>query len=98
MAKSPGEKMVGKLVELMASYHPTGEEMGAYERLLGDAMKGDSTPFAREDYVEQAWRTVDPILGNATPVYEYEPHTWGPPQADPITAADGGWHNPTVAT
>jgi glucose-6-phosphate 1-dehydrogenase len=98
LAKTPGEEMVGTPVELMASYHPTGAEMEPYERLLGDAMKGDSTQFAREDYVEQAWRIVDPVLGNATPVYEYEPHTWGPPQADPIAAADGGWHNPTVAT
>jgi glucose-6-phosphate 1-dehydrogenase len=47
--------------------------------------------------VEQAWRIVDPILGNAIPIQLYEPQTWGPPQADQIAAPDGGWHNPTVA-
>ena len=50
------------VLELLASHHPTGDEMGAYERLLGEAMKGDATLFAREDYVEEAWRIVDPVL------------------------------------
>ena len=36
--------------------------MDAYERVLGDAMAGDRTLFAREDYVEEAWRIVDPVL------------------------------------
>jgi glucose-6-phosphate 1-dehydrogenase len=97
MVMSPGEEMTGKQVELLASHHPSGAEMDAYERLLGDAMKGDATLFAREDYVEQAWRIVEPILGTkATPVYEYEPGTWGPPQADQLLAG-GKWHNPTGA-
>jgi glucose-6-phosphate 1-dehydrogenase len=96
MSKTPGEEMVGAPVELVASHHPEGLEMDAYERLLGEALRGDRTQFAREDYVEQAWRIVGPVLGNATPVYEYEPHTWGPPQADRIIAAEGGWHNPEV--
>ena len=52
--------------------------MDAYERVLGDAMNGDRTLFAREDYVEEAWRIVDPVLKAGTPVYEYEPGTWGP--------------------
>ena len=69
--------------------------MDAYERLLGDAMKGDATLFAREDYVEEAWRIVEPVLGNATPVYEYEPGTWGPPEAAEI-APPGGWRDPVV--
>jgi glucose-6-phosphate 1-dehydrogenase len=97
MIMSPGEEMIGGPVELLASHHPSGDEMDAYERLLGEAMKGDSTSFAREDYVEEAWRIVEPILGNATPVYEYEPNTWGPRQAEQLVAKDGGWHNPVVS-
>ena len=56
--------------------------MDAYERVLGDAMAGDATLFAREDYVEEAWRIVDPVLKAGTPVYEYEPGTWGPREVD----------------
>jgi glucose-6-phosphate 1-dehydrogenase len=97
MAKVPGEAMVGSQVELLASHHPTGEEMDAYERLLGDAMKGDATQFAREDYVEQAWRIVEPILGAVTPVHDYEPGSWGPAQADQIRGDACHWHNPTTA-
>jgi glucose-6-phosphate 1-dehydrogenase len=88
------EKMIGEAVELLASHHPNAEEMDAYERLLGDAMAGDATLFAREDYVEEAWRIVDPVLKAATPVYEYEPHTWGPTDVDHKVAPPGGWHNP----
>ena len=58
---------------MLASHHPGAEEMDAYERVLGDAMAGDATLFAREDYVEEAWRIVDPVLKADTPVYEYEP-------------------------
>jgi glucose-6-phosphate 1-dehydrogenase len=96
LAKSPGERLAGEPVELVASHHPGGEEMEAYERLLGDALRGYATQFAREDYVEQAWRIVGPVLGNTTPVYPYEPHTWGPAEADRIRPP-GGWHNPVVA-
>ena len=71
--------------------------MDAYERLLGDAMDGDATLFAREDAVEAAWAIVEPILGDATPVHEYEPGTWGPAQATRLTADVGGWHCPTSA-
>jgi glucose-6-phosphate 1-dehydrogenase len=92
-AKIPGESWVGEEVELVARHH-SGDEMTPYERLLGDAMRGDATLFAREDSVESAWRVVDPILGSATPVHEYNPHTWGPSEADQIIADDGGWHNP----
>ena len=69
--------------------------MEPYERLLGDATKGNSTEFAREDYVEEAWRIVEPVLGNATPVEEYEPHTWGPDTTG-LIAGDGPWHDPVV--
>jgi glucose-6-phosphate 1-dehydrogenase len=56
--------------------HPRLDEMDAYERGLGDAMAGDATLFAREDYVEEAWRIVDPVPKANTPIYEYEPNTW----------------------
>jgi glucose-6-phosphate 1-dehydrogenase len=93
-AKLPGEPMVGEEVELLAVQH-TGDEMAPYERLLGDAMRGDPMLFAREDAVEAAWRIVDPILDNATQLHPYEPGTWGPPEADALIAEDGGgWHNP----
>jgi glucose-6-phosphate 1-dehydrogenase len=76
--------------ELLASRHPAADEMDAYERVLGDAMAGDSTLFAREDYVEEAWRIVDPVLKAVTPVYEYEPKTWGPGEVDQRVTPDGG--------
>jgi glucose-6-phosphate 1-dehydrogenase len=96
MVKDPGEEMAGREVELQVSHHPGKDEMDAYERLLGDALKGDATLFAREDYVEEAWRIVDPVLQAGTPVYEYEPRTWGPAEADQKVSPPGGWHNPTV--
>ena len=92
----PEEKMIGQPVELLASHHPGAEEMDAYERVLGDAMAGDATLFAREDYVEEAWRIVDPVLKAGTPVYEYEPGTWGPREVDQKVSPPGGWQNPTV--
>ncbi len=91
--KKPGGLMVGEQIELVAHYEPP-EEMGPYERLLGDAINGDGTLFAREDSVEASWRIVDPILGNVTPVFEYDPGTWGPPEADREVAPEGGWNNP----
>jgi glucose-6-phosphate 1-dehydrogenase len=90
-SKAPGESMRGKPVELrVVDQH--GEEMEPYERLLWDAAHGDATLFAGEDAVEPAWRVVDPVLGNVTPVHEYQPNTWGPTEADTLIAADGGWH------
>jgi glucose-6-phosphate 1-dehydrogenase len=94
-AKVPGEPMIGEDVELIARHH-SGDEMAPYERLLGDAMRGDATLFAREDSVEAAWRVVDPVLGNVTPVYRYEPNAWGPHEGDVLVAGEGGWHNPRV--
>jgi glucose-6-phosphate 1-dehydrogenase len=90
------EKMIGQSVELLASRHPGAGEMDAYERVLGDAMEGDATLFAREDYVEEAWRIVDPVLESGTPVFEYEPNTWGPGEVDAQVAPPGGWQNPLV--
>jgi len=72
--------------------------MDAYERVLGDAMAGDATLFAREDYVEEAWRIVDPALKAGTPVYEYDPKTWGPGEVEPQVTPPGGWQNPVVAS
>jgi len=83
-------------VELLASHHPGADEMDAYERVLGDAMARDASLFAREDYVEEAWRIVDPVLKAGTPVYGYEPNSWGPPEVDQRVSPPGGWHNPTV--
>jgi glucose-6-phosphate 1-dehydrogenase len=92
-AKMPGEAMVGEAVELVV--RPSSvDEMTPYERLLGDAIRGDPTLFVREDSVEASWRVVDAILGNVTPAHEYEPDTWGPIEADQIIAGDGGWRNP----
>jgi len=81
-------------VELSAVRYPAGDEMDPYERLLGDAMVGDAMLFAREDAVEVAWTVVQPILGNVTPVHEYQPGTWGPAEADRLATDVGGWHNP----
>ncbi len=92
----PEEKMIGQSVELLASHHPGPGEMDAYERVLGDAMEGDATLFAREDYVEEAWRIVDPVLKAGTPVYEYEPGTWGPSEVNNQVSPPGGWQNPIV--
>jgi len=81
-------------VELVASRHPRPDEMEAYERVLGDAMAGDATLFARQDYVEEAWRIVDPVLKAQTPVYAYEPHTWGPEEVEQSVLPEGGWEKP----
>jgi glucose-6-phosphate 1-dehydrogenase len=70
---APAEDTVSQSTEMVASRHPRADEMDAYERVLGDAMAGDATLFAREDYVEEAWRIVDPVLKASTPVYDYEP-------------------------
>jgi glucose-6-phosphate 1-dehydrogenase len=92
-AKLPGEAMVGEGVELVLR-QSSADEMTPYERLLGDAIRGDPTLFVREDGVEASWRVVDPILGNVTPIHEYESNTWGPAEADRIVDGDGGWRNP----
>jgi glucose-6-phosphate 1-dehydrogenase len=93
----PEEKMVGQAVELLATHHPGAGEMDAYERVLGDAMAGDATLFAREDYVEEAWRIVDPVVKAKTPVHEYEQNTWGPAEENKNVIPLGGWQNPTMS-
>jgi glucose-6-phosphate 1-dehydrogenase len=92
---APGEGLAGEPAEMLASEPPSVADMDAYERVLGDAMDGDATLFAREDYVEEAWRIVDPLLKHATPVYSYEPKSWGPNEMESVTPA-GGWQNPVV--
>jgi glucose-6-phosphate 1-dehydrogenase len=92
-AKVPGEKMIGEDVDLIAHHHHP-DEKPPYERLLGDAMRGDPTLFAREDQVEAAWRIVDPILDDATPVREYLPGTWGPEESESLIEGHGSWHSP----
>ena len=92
------DESASETTQLIVSRHPGAEEMEAYERVLGDAMAGDATLFAREDYVEEAWRIVDPVLKAGTPVYEYEPDTWGPAEVDRLVSPPGGWQNPVVET
>ena len=91
---SPMSDSVSELSELQASRHPCAWEMDAYERVLGDAMAGDATLFAREDYIEEAWRIVDPVLKAGTPLHEYEAKTWGPEVG--AVMPPGDWSNPVV--
>jgi glucose-6-phosphate 1-dehydrogenase len=92
---SPVNDSASEVSEVLASRHPCANEMDAYERVLGDAMAGDATLFAREDYVEEAWRVVDPVLKAGTALHEYEPNTWGPAAVEAV-APPGGWANPVV--
>jgi glucose-6-phosphate 1-dehydrogenase len=92
--KRPGEEMATEPTELRVVHQSNEQEMDAYERLLGDAMDGDQTLFAREDAVEAAWSIVQPILGSPTPVREYEPGSWGPAEAASLAAEIGGWQRP----
>jgi glucose-6-phosphate 1-dehydrogenase len=94
--KRHGIENIGDEVELFVC-NTHDDAMEAYERLIGDAMKGDATLFAREDGVEAAWRIVDPILDKKTPVREYEPGTWGPGETDAMVSGVGGWRNPEGA-
>jgi glucose-6-phosphate 1-dehydrogenase len=96
MVKSLDDGMQGDSLEMLATRGSRADEMDAYERVLHDAMAGDATLFAREDYVEEAWRIFDPALKADTPVYEYEPGTWGPTQVDESIVPADGWHNPVI--
>ena len=87
------DQMIGQRAELVASRQPGADEMAAYERVLSDALAGDATLFARMDYVEEAWRIVDPVLAMRSPVREYEPGTWGPPPLANDVMPPGGWVN-----
>ena len=96
-AKAPGSGMTGQDVELSVVEHPLASRLLPYERLLGDAIAGDATLFARQDVVEAAWAVVDPLLQNPGELYEYEPGSWGPQQADQLVAEVGGWNTPAGA-
>jgi glucose-6-phosphate 1-dehydrogenase len=93
---APGQETSSETAEMLGTQLPRADEMDAYERVLGDAMQGDATLFAREDYVEEAWRIVEPVLKTVSPVPEYEPGTWGPKEVDANVSPPGGWQNPTV--
>jgi glucose-6-phosphate 1-dehydrogenase len=98
-AKKPGERMVGEPVELSVvdeGLRDGGGRISAYERLIGDAMFGDATLFARQDVVEAAWAVVDPVLGHDGPLHEYEPGSWGPAEADRLVADVNGWTTDVV--
>jgi glucose-6-phosphate 1-dehydrogenase len=95
MVMTSGEEITAEETEMVASRHPHAGAIDAYERVLGGAMEGDTTMFAREDYVEEAWRIVDPVLQAGTPIYEYEPKTWGPSEAERLIP-EGGWSNPSI--
>ena len=90
------DKMSSALKELAGAPFPIADEKDAYERVLTDAIEGDATLFARQDYIEEAWRIVDPYLKSDSPVYGYEPNTWGPSEADKLVAAAGGWNDPVA--
>jgi glucose-6-phosphate 1-dehydrogenase len=92
--KRPGGELIGDPTELKVVDHPPGDEMSAYERLLGDAMAGDGTLFAGRDGVEASWAVVQPVLGSAAPVHIYEPGTWGPSAAEKLTTGICGCHDP----
>ena len=95
--KQAGESMKGEAVELLVSERPeqgSAGRMEAYERLLGDAIAGDATLFARQDVVEAAWAIVDPVIHGPSRMFDYEPGTWGPKEADVLVEAVGGWNTP----
>jgi glucose-6-phosphate 1-dehydrogenase len=97
MVMGRGEEMEGQDAEMTACGSTRADDMDAYERVLGDAMHGDATLFAREDYIDEAWRIVDPALSADTPALPYERGTWGPAEAAQHVAPPGGWHDPILA-
>jgi len=95
-AMDDADEMIGQRAELVASREPGADDRAAYDRVLSDALSGDATLFARMDYVEEAWRIVDPLLTMDSPVREYEPGTWGPAARPDDIAPPGGWQDPAV--
>ena len=94
--KRPGEERATQETELSVLRQPGGDDMEPYERLLGDAMRGDPMLFARQDTVEAAWGIVDRLIHDPGPLYNYAPGTWGPSEADRLVEATGGWSNPAA--
>ena len=95
-AKRPGEAMAGEAVELFAR-HQSGSEHPPYQRLIGDARRGDQGLFAREDSVEAAWKIIDPVLHAEPPIHEYVRGSWGPAAAAGILANGDHWHDPAAS-
>ncbi|MCC7462730.1 MAG: glucose-6-phosphate dehydrogenase [Gammaproteobacteria bacterium] len=96
LSKRPGTAMIGEEIELYVC-NSRAAEAGAYERLIGDALKGDNTLFARQDAVEEAWRIVDPVLRMPKPLQLYEPGSWGPAASLEMIGRFGTWHAPRPA-
>jgi glucose-6-phosphate 1-dehydrogenase len=92
--KEAGERLRGCMVELTADQECGHDELLPYEELLQDASCGNQVWFAREDYVEESWRILDPALKNPPSVHEYKPGSWGPAEAARLTESIGGWENP----
>jgi glucose-6-phosphate 1-dehydrogenase len=92
--KASGTSMSGKDVELVV-HDPIEDDMTPYERLLGDALRGDHELFTRDDCVEAAWRIVEPVVRNPPPVFEYDAGSWGPVQARDVIEGSRGWHDPS---
>lgn len=93
LVKQPGVAMIGEAVELVVRHQPHYDAL-PYERLLGNAIRGDAALFTTDEGVEAAWAVVDPVLGHTEPVVEYEPGSWGPAAATGLVARNEGWHNP----
>ena len=93
--KLPGLAMVGQAAELIAQRDP-GDDLTPYERLFGDALRGDPSLFTRDDCVEQAWRIIDPALNSGVAPAVYPANSWGPEQAAQLIERDGGWHDPVA--
>ena len=89
-----GEEMVAVSTEVSGRPRPYPEEKDAYERVLSDALDGDATLFARQDYVEEAWRIVHPYIKMDSPVHEYDIQTWGPREVIGSVEPAGGWSDP----
>ena len=98
MAPKIGDERVGQVIEAVVNRYAQPDEVDAYERVLTDAMAGDATLFARQDYVEEAWRIVDPVLKQGTKIFEYEPNTWGPGEVERRVVPPDGWVNPVGST
>jgi glucose-6-phosphate 1-dehydrogenase len=91
--KKPGAGLEPQLEDLKFAATP-GSDMRPYDRLIGAALDGDRWLFARQDTVEAAWRVVDPVLGNVTPVHPYAKGSWGPAEADRLLPGGDRWHDP----
>jgi glucose-6-phosphate 1-dehydrogenase len=99
LTKEPGEDLRGHASELLMCDEEAGR-VSAYERLIGDALRGDPTLFARQDAIEAAWRIVDDVVtatdGEGSVPRTYAEGSWGPSEAEALAVSAGGWHDPGV--